>query len=206
LKAFHKPAKDMPMLEMLIETAQRCSATLWAAVTQTGLCGKPAQKHLDKENECRATTAAVKRATGVLAQLSAVAQSRHVAQLGHITAEFPHQVYERLTYGKDDVFDTGQVDGLYLHYQTLIEGLQKGLAADVQDHDNHESGGGAEACECAEDAPAVRRIPSNREIVIVNTFLASTQQLIAALHGLTVMVSRMQAHRDIRVTQDGKSA
>jgi hypothetical protein len=205
LKAFHKPARDMPMLELVIETAQRCGAALSTAMYRTGLCGKSTEKHLDKEKECRAAARAVRRATGVLAQLSAVAQSRHVAQLGHITADFPHQVYERLTYGKDDVFDTDQVDQLYLNYQNLIEGLQKGLTADVLDHDSRERAGSIDGTEGAEDRPAQRRIPSNREIIIVNTFLASTQQLISALHGLTVMVSRMQAHRDIRVTQDGKS-
>ena len=152
----------------------------------------------------------LRRCAGVLAQLSAVTESRHAAQMGHITADFPHQVYERLSYGRDDVYEIGQVDQLYLRYQALISGFQDSLNTDaaattttaqaVAEQARHQS-----AEENGRRSPGrPRKILSNREIVIVNTFLASTQQLIAALHGLTVVVSRMQAHRDIRVTQDGK--
>lgn len=128
---------------------------------------------------------------GMLSQLASVAQSRHTKQLGHITSEFPHTIYEQLTYGKDDTFDRVGVDQLYGNYQDLVLALQRKLNAD-----------GVEADEGEQQSP--RRIPSNREIIIVNTLLASTHQLIAALHGLTSVVSRLQAHRDIHVTQDGK--
>ena len=48
-----------------------------------------------------------------------------------------------------------------------------------------------------------RGVPSNREIVLVNTLLASTQELVAVLRGLAVSMGRMQAHRDVLVSQDG---
>ncbi len=137
------------------------------------------------------TPGARTRSAGMLSQLASVAQARHAVQLGHITSEFPHTIYERLTYGKDDAFDAGEVDQLYGNYQNLVLALQRKLTTD-----------GADAEVEGEQGP--RRITSNREIIIVNTLLASTQQLIAALHGLTSVVSRMQAHRDIHVTQDGK--
>lgn len=138
----------------------------------------------------RSSSAEPERSNNMISELSAVAESRYAEQMGNISGEFPHHIYERLTHGKDDAFDTAEVDRLYLNYQRLIEGLQQGLATEgtIESGDLNTSG----------------RITSNREIVVVNTLLSSTQQLISALHGLTSVVSRMQAHRDIHVTQDGK--
>jgi hypothetical protein len=195
LAAFYSPAKDQPLLDGLCQAltrlVQRCTDGRGSSGTK-------------KRRERRASLEAVQRAPGVLAKLAAVTQSRHAAQLGQITAEFPHQVYERLTYGRNDVFDTDQVDQLYVNYQNLIENLQKRLTSDVPDADQSTDKESESSGQDPADAPQ-HRIPSNREIVIVNTFLASTQQLISALHGLTTMVCRLQAHRDIHVTQDGKS-
>lgn len=209
LRAFYSLPKDAKLLGQLFAAGERCRRQ----------CAERSSRYMDQCRKCtskqKATSdtaptkascpdsalPAVQRATTVLGKLSAVTQHRHTVQLSSITAEYPHLVYERLTYGKDDIFDTEQMDQLYLNYQALIEGLQKKLTSDVRDTPAvSDTLDGDE-----EEGTDTRRIPSNREIVIVNTFLASTQQLIAALHGLTVMVGRLQAHRDIRVTQDCKS-
>jgi len=121
----------------------------------------------------------------LLKRLSSVTQARHSEHMDHATGDFPVRVYGRITHGKNDAFDSTEVDQLYATYARLIEGLQYRLTAEDGDVNVH-------------------RIPTNREMMIVNTLLTSTQQLIAALHGLSVVVSRMQAHRDIHVTQDGK--
>ena len=128
----------------------------------------------------------VERAGSTLVQLSTVAESRYSAYAKNINGEFQHHVYERLTHGKDDAFNTKELGSLHTKYKHLVYGLQQSLAT--------------EGSHC----PRTSRILSNREVVIVNTLITSTQLLMEALHGLTNVVSRMQAHRDIHVTQDGK--
>ena len=128
----------------------------------------------------------VERAGSTLVQLSSVAESRYSAYKKNINGEFQHHVYERLTHGKDDAFNTKELGSLHTKYKHLVYGLQQSLAT--------------EGSHC----PRTSRILSNREVVIVNTLITSTQLLMEALHGLTNVVSRMQAHRDIHVTQDGK--
>eukprot|EP01033_Poteriospumella_lacustris_P009818 gene9818-7026_t len=49
---------------------------------------------------------------------------------------------------------------------------------------------------------AVLRIASNKEIKVVNALLNSTRDLLQALRSLSRVISRLQAHRDIRWTQD----
>lgn len=50
----------------------------------------------------------------------------------------------------------------------------------------------------------VMRISSNKEIKVVNTLLNSTRDLLQALRSLSRVISRLQAHRDIRWTQDAR--
>jgi hypothetical protein len=50
----------------------------------------------------------------------------------------------------------------------------------------------------------VLRISSNKEIKVVNTLLNSTRNLLQALRSLSRVISRLQAHRDIRWTQDAR--
>jgi len=128
----------------------------------------------------------VERASSTLIQLSVMAESRYTSYAKNINGAFQHHVYERLTHGKNDAFNAKELSSLHTKYKHLVFGLQQGLAT--------------EGSHC----PRTSRILSNREVVIVNTLITSTQQLIEALHGLTNVVSRMQAHRDIHVTQDGK--
>ena len=130
----------------------------------------------------------VERAGNMLSQLSTVGESRHSAQTKDISGELPSDIYSRLS----NVVNATELGSLHGKYRRLVLGLQQGLATEGSRRPT------------MEDASGPSRIISNREIVIVNTLITSTQQLIEALHGLTNVVSRMQAHRDIHVTQDGK--
>lgn len=47
-------------------------------------------------------------------------------------------------------------------------------------------------------------IVSNKEIKVVNALLSSTQDLVHALRSLASVISRMQAHRDIHLTQNAR--
>jgi len=49
----------------------------------------------------------------------------------------------------------------------------------------------------------VRTLRQNKEVKVVNAMIASTLDLLRALKGLAATMSKIQAHRDIRVTQGG---
>lgn len=221
LRAFYAPSTDLPLVNAVFGAIGK---VLWK-------CKDSSQRRRDRlaregaadaggrsEDQRRraqqeVVTSAVQRASGALGKLTALTQARHAAQLRCVSGESPPQ---GLPIGEDEVFHTDHLHELYLSYQALVEDLQRSLTSDVhasaESADQHSDSSGSPSKESPEDRDSQpqphlpRRIPSNREVVIVNTLLASTQQLIAALHGLTTLVSRLQAHRDIRVTQDGKNA
>lgn len=228
LRAFYAPSTELPLFNKVFDALgrvlQKCkdSRRRRSERSSERSTGSSDTEDLSegqrRRTQQRTIDIAVQRASGALGKLTALTQARHAAQLGSIDGEFPHRVYEHLTHGKDDVFHMDRVRELYLRYQALVEDLQRSLTSDVLasdqsgDQDSDTAGESSESPEHRLSQPhskveaEQRRIPSNREVVIVNTLLASTQQLIAALHGLTTLVSRLQAHRDIRVTQDGKNA
>lgn len=81
------------------------------------------------------------------------------------------------------------VERLFASFQGIVDGLQsriveEGEPKETYDHDEEQ------------------RIASNREMKAVNALLSSTKDLLQALRGLAAVVSRMQAHRDLRITQD----
>lgn len=49
------------------------------------------------------------------------------------------------------------------------------------------------------------RIPSNKELKVVNALLSCTKDLLQGLRSLSRVISRLQAHRDIRLTQDARN-
>lgn len=54
------------------------------------------------------------------------------------------------------------------------------------------------------DGVRARTPRQNKEVKIVNAMIASAMDLVRALHRLAEVMSKLRAHRDIRMTQTGK--
>lgn len=86
--------------------------------------------------------------------------------------------------------ETQQVIALFSGFQTIVEQLLSEVADTV-------------ATTVVLNGRTVRTSRQNKEVKIVNAMIASTLDLLRALKGLASNMSKMQAHRDIRITQTG---
>lgn len=92
------------------------------------------------------------------------------------------------------------VERLFASFQRIVDGLQNRIVEEsgpteaiLNDRINYAK---------EDERDEEKRIASNREMKAVNALLSSTKDLLQALRGLAAVVSRMQAHRDLRITQD----
>ena len=86
--------------------------------------------------------------------------------------------------------ETQQVVALFSGFQGIVEQLLSEVVNSV-------------ATTVVLNGKKVRTSRQNKEVKVVNAMIASTLDLLRALKGLAATMSKMQAHRDIRVTQSG---
>jgi hypothetical protein len=86
--------------------------------------------------------------------------------------------------------ETQQIIALFSGFQTIVEQLLGEVVDSV-------------ATTVVLNGVSVRTSRQNKEVKIVNAMIASTLDLLRALKGLAATMSKMQAHRDIRITQTG---
>jgi hypothetical protein len=79
---------------------------------------------------------------------------------------------------------------LFSRFQSILERLLKEVVDSV-------------ATTVVINGVRVRTPRQNKKVKIVNAMIASTMDLVRALRGLASVVSKLRAHRDIRVTQSG---
>lgn len=86
--------------------------------------------------------------------------------------------------------ETQQIVALFSGFQSVVEQLLSEVVSSV-------------AVTVVLNGKKVRTLRQNKEVKVVNAMIASTLDLLRALRGLAATMSKLQAHRDIRVTQTG---
>lgn len=129
-----------------------------------------------------------------LRNVSAINFARVAADMDFLSRSIPEGELQAIATDVEllNKLETQQIVALFSKFQAIMEQLRSEVIGGV-------------TTTVVVDGVRVRTPRQNKELKIVNAMVASTIELVTALKGLAVAMSKMQAHRDIRMTQTGET-
>lgn len=128
-----------------------------------------------------------------LRNVSKINDARVAANLDFLTRSIPESDLRAISSDAEllSKLEAQEIVALFSKFQAILEQLRGEVIGGV-------------STTVVVDGVRVRTPRQNKELKIVNAMVASTIELVTALKGLASAMSKMQAHRDIRMTQTGE--